>query len=67
MTITRERCLDDTSLHCVSIAFQTRTREMHSLLADAPDDVKERLGEILTRALDEIEATLAPVRVATRR
>jgi hypothetical protein len=61
MIISRERYLDDTSLHLVSLSLQTRTRDMHSVLADAPEDVRERLGDILATALEHVVTTLKPV------
>jgi hypothetical protein len=58
MVISRERHLDDTARYHVALTLQTRTHEMHSLLSDAPDDVRVRLGEILVEALDHVEAVL---------
>ncbi len=61
MIISRERYLDDTSRHRIALALQTATTEMHSLLADAPADVREQVGEALVQALDAIEAALKPL------
>lgn len=61
MIITRERYLDDASRYHLSLVLQTRTREMHSLLSDAPEDVRERLGDLLAQALDQIQIALKPV------
>ena len=67
MKITRERYLDDGSLHGISVVLQTRTRETHSLLSDAPDEVRVRVADELVVALDRIEKILAPVLDASRR
>jgi hypothetical protein len=67
MIISRERYLDDGPLHHVGLVLQTRTREMHSLLSDAPEDVRERIGDILVHALDEVQAVLTPALVAPPR
>lgn len=61
MTISRERHLDDTSRHRVTLVLQTATTEMHSLLADAPDEVREQVGDALVQALDVISAALKPL------
>jgi hypothetical protein len=61
MMISRERHLDDTARHRVALVLQTATTEMHSLLADAPDDVREQVGDALIRALDAVEAALKPL------
>ena len=61
MQIARDRFLDDTRQFGVSVSMQTRTPEMHSLLADAPEDVRERVGEILAAALDQVQHVIAPL------
>jgi hypothetical protein len=67
MNITRERYLDDGSLHGITLVLQTRTREMHSLLSDVPDDVRAQLADELVVALDRIQKIVAPVLDAARR
>lgn len=60
MVIGRERHLDDSSRLMVSLLLQTRTSEMHSVLSDASDEVRQEVGAILVHALDRIEAVLRP-------
>jgi hypothetical protein len=59
--ISRERYIDDTVKYAVSLALVTRTHEMHSVLSDAPDEVRDRLGNILVQALDQIQTVLTPM------
>jgi hypothetical protein len=66
MIISRDRYLGDTTAYHATLAFQTRTRELHSALSDAPDAVRDQVADILTDALDRIAAVLAPV-VSPRR
>lgn len=61
MIITRERYLDDSSLHHLTLSLFTRTAQMHSALADAPADVQERVGVVLADALTRISGILGPV------
>ena len=65
MQIARERFLDDSSQFAVSLVLQTRTTEMHSLLSDAPPDVRDAIGATLAQALDQVPALLRE-RVAAR-
>lgn len=65
MLIARERFLDDSSQLAVSLMLQTRTTEMHSLLSDAPEDVRAAIGVTLAQALDRIQDILRE-RVAAR-
>jgi tRNA-Thr(GGU) m(6)t(6)A37 methyltransferase TsaA len=60
MVISRDRYLDDTSRYHVTIALATRTGELHSLMSALPPDVLERVGRALVKALDEVQAALAP-------
>jgi hypothetical protein len=60
MIVSRERYLDDTRLHHVSLTLQTRTPDMHSALSEMPDEVMERLGLVLARALDQVQSLLGP-------
>jgi hypothetical protein len=61
MIISRDRYLDDTALHHISLALQTRTHAMHSLLSDAPEEIRERIGEALARTLADIQSLLRPL------
>ncbi len=61
MMISRERHLDDTARHRVALVLQTATTEMHSVLADAPEEIREQVGDALVRALDAVEAALKPL------
>jgi hypothetical protein len=58
MRISRDRSLDDAGRYRFSLTVQTHTPDMHSLLSDAPEDVRDRLGEILVQALDQIDGIL---------
>ncbi len=60
MVISRERFLDDTRRLHVTIGLASRTSEMHSLLTDIGPEGQQRIGEVLARALDEIQHLLAP-------
>jgi len=64
MVIGCERYLDDTSRYHVGLALTTRTLEMHGLLSGVSPETRDRIAEVLGRALDDIQAILAPV-VAT--
>jgi hypothetical protein len=66
VTISRDRYFDDTMKHAVTLALFTRTHEMHSMLSGVPDDVHDRLGEVLVQALDQIQRLLAPMLDASR-
>lgn len=66
MIISRDRHLDDSSQFHLTLALQTRTPEMHSLFSDAPDDVRDRVGEVLALALDQVHAILRPLADARR-
>jgi hypothetical protein len=61
MNIARDRYLDDTSRLYIRLVLQTGTQVMHSALSDAPEETRQRVGDALTRALNEIEALLKPV------
>jgi hypothetical protein len=64
MVIGCERYLDDTSRYHVGLALTTRTLEMHGLLSGVSPETSDRIAEALVRALNDIQAILAPV-VAT--
>jgi hypothetical protein len=61
MVIGCERYLDDTARYHVALALTTRTLEMHGLLSGVPEEARERIMDVLVRALDDIQALLAPV------
>ena len=61
MNISRDRHLDDTADHRVVLALLTPSHSMHSLIGDAPTEVRDELGVILVDALDRIEALLRPL------
>jgi hypothetical protein len=65
MVIGCERYLDDTSRYHVGLALTTRTLEMHGLLTGVPPETRERITEVLVRALDDIQAILTPVAATT--
>ncbi|HSL24520.1 MAG TPA: hypothetical protein VK886_23490 [Vicinamibacterales bacterium] len=60
MIIARDRYLDDSSQYHLSVSLATRTGAMHSLLSNLPDTDRQEIGDILVRALDEIERRLKP-------
>ena len=67
MMIDRERYLDDTRRYHLTASLTTRTGVMHSLLTNVPDEDRQAIGDVLVRALDEIEKRLQPhVRHAAR-
>jgi hypothetical protein len=60
MVIARERYLDDTPRYHLTLSLSTRTGELHSLVSALPPEAVERIGGALVRALDEVQAALAP-------
>ncbi len=60
MIIARDRYLDDASDLHVTLSLSTRTGVMHSLLSNVPEADREAIGDILLRALNEIQKRLAP-------
>lgn len=60
MIIARERYLDDTSQHHLTLSLATRSGAMHSLLSNVPESEREAIAEILAKALNEIEGRLKP-------
>lgn len=58
MVVARERFLDDSSRYRLTLELRSGTGEMHSLLSTLSDEVAERIGEALVRALDEIASVL---------
>lgn len=60
MVISRERYLDETSRYHFTLSLITRTGELHSLVSALPPDLVETIGRALVRALDEVQAAVAP-------
>jgi hypothetical protein len=58
MLIERERYLDDGSDWHVSIALQSRTLRMHSLLTALTIEERGAVSDVLGRALDDVAALL---------
>jgi hypothetical protein len=58
MLIERERYLDDGSDWHVSIALQSRTLRMHSLLTALTVEERGAVSDVLGRALDDVAALL---------
>lgn len=67
MVIARERYLDETSRYHLTLSLSTRTGELHSLVSALPAEAVERISGALVRALDEVQATLAPVIAAAQK
>lgn len=60
MIIARDRYLDDTSDLHVMLSLSTRTGVMHSLLSNVPEADREAIGDLLVRALNDIQRCLKP-------
>ena len=58
MLIERERYLDDGAGWHISIALQSRSLRMHSLLTALTIEVRAAVSDLLGRALDDITALL---------
>jgi hypothetical protein len=58
MEMVRERFLDESRAHHLTIALRSRTTEMHSLLTALTPDERARVGDALVRALNDIEPLL---------
>lgn len=54
----RERFLDESRAHYLTIALRSRTTEMHSLLTALTPDERAQIGDALVRALNDIEPLL---------
>jgi hypothetical protein len=59
MEIARERFLDDSRSHHLTLTLRSRTTESHSLLTSLSGDERDAVGRALARALDEISAVVA--------
>ena len=58
MLIERERYLDDGAEWHVSIALQSRSPQMHSLLTALTPEDRAAVSDVLGRALDDVIALL---------
>jgi hypothetical protein len=58
MLIERERYLDDGSDWYLSIALQSRSLRMHSLLTALTIEERRAVSDVLGRALDDVAALL---------
>jgi hypothetical protein len=65
MLIERERYLDDGSDWHVSIALQSRSLRMHSLLTALTLEERAAVSDLLGRALDDVAALLRQKMPAT--
>jgi hypothetical protein len=64
MLIERERYLDDGADWHVSIALQSRSQRMHSLLTALTIEERAAVSDLLGRALDDITALLRQKMIA---
>lgn len=60
MEIARERFLDDSRRHHITLILRSRTSEMHSVLSALSGDDREAVSLILARALDDIAKVVRP-------
>jgi hypothetical protein len=58
MLIERERYLDDGAEWHVSVALQSRSPQMHSLLTALTIEERTAVSDVLGRALDDVTALL---------
>jgi hypothetical protein len=58
MEIVRERFLDESRAHHVTLGLRSRTTEMHSALTALSTAEREQIGLAMVRALDDIERVL---------
>ena len=58
MEIVRERFLDESRAHHVTLGLRSRTTEMHSALSALSTAEREQIGLAMVRALDDIERVL---------
>ena len=59
MEIARERFLDETRRHHLTLTLRSRTTEMHSVLTALTSDERDGVSAALARALDEIAAIVS--------
>jgi uncharacterized membrane protein len=67
MEISRERFLSDGRTYHLTIGVRSRTTEAHSLLSELTQDERDRVGEAIVKAMDQIEKIVAPHLSATSR
>jgi len=67
MEISRERFLGDGRTFHFTIGVRSRTTEAHSLLSELSQDERERVGEAIVKAMDQIEKIVAPHLTMTSR
>ena len=58
MEIVRERFLDESRAHHVTLGLRSRTTEMHSALSALTAVERDQISLALVRALDDIERVL---------
>ena len=67
MEISRERFLGDGRTCHFTIGVRSRTTEAHSLLSELTQEERDRVGEAIVKAMDQIEKIVAPHLNATSR
>jgi hypothetical protein len=67
MEISRERFLGDGRTYHLTIGVRSRTTEGHSLLSELTQEERDRVGEAIVKAMDQIEKIVAPHLNATSR
>lgn len=55
MDISRERFLDDSRAHHLTISLRSRTTQAHSLLSALTPDEREQVSAAMVKAMDQIE------------
>ena len=58
MEIARERFLDESRAHHLTLTLRSRTTEMHSALTALTPGERERVSAALVRALNDIEVVV---------
>jgi hypothetical protein len=58
MEIARERFLDESRRHHLTLTLRSRTTEAHSLLTSLSSDERDAVSLALAKALDEISAVV---------
>ena len=60
MEISRERFLDDSRTHHLTIAVRSRTTAAHSLLTSLTPEEREQVSVAMVKAMDQIEKIVRP-------
>lgn len=60
MEISRDRFLDESRAYHLTIGLRSRTTEAHSLLSALTQDERDRVGEAIVKAMDQIEKIIRP-------